>query len=79
MIDKNKESGMVGLGRMGENPALQALQEGIRVVGFDAGKVPDDLPRTAMVMVHSFAELKKEFHRPRRIFYLYSCRARRPS
>jgi 6-phosphogluconate dehydrogenase len=68
MIDKNKELGMVGLGRMGGNLVLQALEKGMRVVGLDRNKVPDELLKTHMVVARSFTELKKELRPPRRVF-----------
>lgn len=40
MADFKREFGVVGLGRMGANLALQALEKGMQVVGFDLKKVP---------------------------------------
>jgi len=41
MADIAREFGVIGLGRMGANLSLQALEKGMRVVGFDIKAVPD--------------------------------------
>ena len=45
MTDVKREFGVIGLGRMGANLSLQALEKGMRVVGFDIKKVPEELKR----------------------------------
>ena len=53
MANVNREFGIVGLGRMGANLALQALEKGIRVVGFDVKKAPAELTGVGMVEIPS--------------------------
>ena len=43
MADVRREFGVVGLGRMGANLSLQALEKSIRVVGFDIKGVSEEL------------------------------------
>ncbi len=43
MANIKKEFGVVGLGRMGANLSLQALEKGMRVVGFDIKGVSEEL------------------------------------
>ena len=43
-----REFGIVGLGRMGGNLALQALEKGMRVVGFTLGGTPADLVKAGL-------------------------------
>jgi 6-phosphogluconate dehydrogenase len=68
MIDKKKEFGVIGLGRMGGNLALQAIEKGMRVVGFDKGKPFDELLKSPMVLVRSLDDFKKELRPPRLVF-----------
>ena len=53
MPDVRREFGVVGLGRMGANLSLQALEKGIRVVGFDIKGVSEELRKAGMVEVNS--------------------------
>lgn len=41
------EFGVIGLGRMGGNLSRQALEKGIRVVGYTLGKVTNDYAEKA--------------------------------
>jgi 6-phosphogluconate dehydrogenase len=68
MEDIKREFGIVGLGRMGANLALQALDKGIRVVGFDIKKAPDELTRRGMVEIQSLDGFHDELTVPRPIF-----------
>ena len=45
METRQLEFGVVGLGRMGGNLALQALEKGLRVVGFTRGGASADLTK----------------------------------
>ena len=54
MAEAKKEYGVVGLGRMGGNLARQALEKGVRVVGFTRKGAPADLVDTGLVEVRSF-------------------------
>ena len=49
MADIKREFGVIGLGRMGANLSLQALEKGMRVVGFDIKAVPDELLRQGLL------------------------------
>ncbi len=43
MVEVKRQFGIVGIGRMGANLSLQALEKGIRVVGFDIKGVSEEL------------------------------------
>lgn len=45
------EFGIVGLGRMGANLSLQAMEKGMRVVGFDIKGVSEELRKAGMVQI----------------------------
>ncbi len=68
MASQMGEFGMIGLGRMGGNIAIHAMEKGMRVVGFDRGKVSDEFLKTPLVVVQDLADLKKELQSPRSIF-----------
>jgi 6-phosphogluconate dehydrogenase len=68
MAGFDREFGIVGLGRMGANLALQALEKGIRVVGFDVKKAPDELARAGMVETPSLDGFREKLSPPRPIF-----------
>jgi len=54
MTDPKKEFAVVGLGRMGGNLARQALDKGMRVVGFTRSGAPADLIGAGLVEVPLF-------------------------
>lgn len=60
-----KSFGVVGLGRMGGGLALQALEKGMGVVGYDAHKVPQDLLDRGLTGVTEPAGFRKELDPPR--------------
>jgi 6-phosphogluconate dehydrogenase len=68
MAEGKREFGVVGLGRMGANLALQALEKGIRVVGFDIKGVPDELMRAGIVHTESLDGFHEKLSQPRPIF-----------
>ncbi|MGH3149101.1 MAG: NAD(P)-binding domain-containing protein, partial [Rubrobacter sp.] len=68
MTEARKEYGVVGLGRMGGNLARQALDKGIRVVGFTRHSAPSDMVEAGLVEVHSYEDLKAQLTAPRVIF-----------
>src|ERR671932_2632020 len=68
MTEGRKEYGVVGLGRMGGNLARQALEKGIRVVGFTRHSAPSDMIEAGLVEVRSYEDLKAELSPPRAIF-----------
>ena len=68
MAEAKKEYGVVGLGRLGGNLARQALEKGIRAVGFTRKGAPADLVETELVEVCSFKSLKVELSPPRAVF-----------
>lgn len=68
MPDTKREIGIIGLGRMGANLSLQAMEKAIRVVGYDLKGVPDELTRAGMVGVESPAGFARELSPPKVIF-----------
>ncbi len=72
-ITTQKEFGIVGLGRMGGNLALQALEKGFRVVGNSKGGVSPELSGAGVVPAASLEALAGALSRPRKIlFYIPS-------
>ena len=68
MADEEREFGIIGLGRMGANLAIQAMEKGMRVVGIDKEKISADLIKTPLIVAKSLAELKKKLQTARCIF-----------
>ncbi len=68
MADVKREFGVVGLGRMGANLALQALEKGMRVVGFDIKKVPEELINAGMVDISNLEGFREKLSPSRPIF-----------
>ena len=69
MTGARNEYGVVGLGRMGGNLALQALERGIRVVGHTLeGAPPDNMVEAGLEEAASLQELKEKLSAPRAVF-----------
>jgi len=68
MADFKREFGIVGLGRMGANLALQALEKGVQIVGFDLKEVPEELLSAGLVQIHSLDGFREKLTPPRAIF-----------
>jgi 6-phosphogluconate dehydrogenase len=69
MANFKREFGVVGLGKMGANLALQALEKGIQVIGFDMKKVPEELGNAGLVEINSLEGFRKKLSPPRAIFF----------
>ena len=68
MVAVKREFGVVGLGRMGANLSLQALEKGIRVVGFDIKGVSEELKKAAIVEASSLGGFHEQLSPARPIF-----------
>ena len=68
MADMKREFGVIGLGRMGANLSLQALEKGIRVVGFDIKGVSEELRKAGMVEASSLENFREQLSPARPIF-----------
>ena len=68
MTEAKKEYGVVGLGRMGGSLARQALEKGMRVVGFTLGGATPELLEAGLEEVRSLAGLKDRLSPPRTVF-----------
>lgn len=68
MTDGERKFGIIGLGRMGGNLAIQAMEKSMMVVGFDKEKISTDLIKTPLIVAKSLAELKKKLKTARCIF-----------
>lgn len=64
------EFGIVGLGRMGANLALQALEKGIRVVGFTLGGISPELKKAGLEPLNSLSGFREKL-KPPRIILIY--------
>ncbi len=67
-MDTKKEWGLIGLGKMGGNLALQALEKGMNVVGFDLKKSPDEYLKAGLVQVQRLEDLRQKLSKPRTVF-----------
>ena len=67
-MNVKREFGVVGLGRMGANLALQALEKGMQVVGFDVKNVPEALIQSGLIEVHSLDGFHEKLSPPRPVF-----------
>jgi 6-phosphogluconate dehydrogenase len=63
-----REIGIVGLGRMGGGLALQAMEKGIAVYGYDVQGAPDELTRAGLVAVAEPVEFRRLLAAPRAVF-----------
>jgi 6-phosphogluconate dehydrogenase len=68
MADTKQEFGVVGLGRMGAELSLQALEKGMIVVGFDIKGVSNELIQAGMVKADTLGEFRNTLKTPRIIF-----------
>jgi 6-phosphogluconate dehydrogenase len=67
MSESKREVAIVGLGRMGANLALHALERGIRVVGYDRREPPAELREAGMDWVEGIAGLRDALTPPRAV------------
>lgn len=68
MTKVKREFGVIGLGRMGGNLSRQALEKGMRVVGFTRSGAPTDMLQTGLVEIRSTADFTAKLESPRVIF-----------
>jgi 6-phosphogluconate dehydrogenase len=68
MTEAKNEFGVVGLGRMGGDLVLQALEKDMRVVGSTRKGAPDDMLGAGLVEVGSLEEFKAQLAPPRVVF-----------
>lgn len=54
MTDYKKEFGIIGLGKMGMNLTLQALEKGMKVIGMDRKKPSEKLLEKGMMEAEDF-------------------------
>ncbi len=67
-MEIKKEWGLIGLGRMGGNLALQAMQKGMKVVGYDLKQASEELINAGFIQVQNLEDFQKNLSRPRAIF-----------
>lgn len=68
MTEVKREYGVVGLGRMGGNLARQAVEKGMRVVGYTRHAAPPDMVEAGLIEIRSFADFRKHLSAPRAVF-----------
>jgi 6-phosphogluconate dehydrogenase len=64
---ENRTYGVIGLGKMGANLALQAVDKGYRIIGYDK-HLPTDIEQENLVLAHSLQSLVDQLETPRKIF-----------
>ena len=64
----NREFGVVGLGRIGGNLARQALEKGMRIVGFTRHGAAKDILESGLIEIHSYPEFREHLSSPRVVF-----------
>lgn len=68
-VEDNKyEFGVVGLGKMGGNLARQAIEKGMKVVGFTKGDAPADLVEMGLTEIDSTEKFRNHLSPPRAVF-----------
>ncbi|NJP04449.1 MAG: decarboxylating 6-phosphogluconate dehydrogenase [Chloroflexaceae bacterium] len=60
--------GIVGLGRMGGQLALQAVEKDITVIGYDPGNVTAEISASAIIRIDTLAAFREHLTPPRAIF-----------
>ncbi|MBE0481189.1 MAG: decarboxylating 6-phosphogluconate dehydrogenase [Dehalococcoidia bacterium] len=68
MSDEQLEFGIIGLGKMGDGVALQALRKGMRVLGSDIKRMPQELLDAGIVVVSDYRQFREKLSRARIIF-----------
>jgi 6-phosphogluconate dehydrogenase len=63
-----QEFGVIGLGRIGGGLALQALQKGMRVVGYTLGGAGSELLQAGLQEVRDLSGFRETLAAPRRVF-----------
>ena len=63
-----REFGVVGLGRMGGNLTLHALEQGIHVVGYDVHGAPEELVRAGIGEIQGLDQFREHLAPPRAVF-----------
>ena len=63
-----EEWGLVGLGKMGGNLALQALEKGMRVVGFDLKEASEEYIKAGLIQIRRIEDFKQKLSKPRAVF-----------
>ncbi len=61
------ELGVIGLGKMGGNLSLQALDKQIRVVGLSASPIPKELIDKGLIIATDYADFTQDLAKPRKI------------
>src|ERR1700758_4557089 len=64
---ENKTYGIIGLGKMGLNLALQAAEKGYRIVGYDK-HAPTGITEPNLVLTDSLWALVQQLPKPRKVF-----------
>lgn len=68
MSDAKREFGIVGLGKMGANLALQAMERGISIAGSDRVDPPAELTDAGLVAVDGLGGFREALAPPRAVF-----------
>ncbi|HEX2866919.1 MAG TPA: decarboxylating 6-phosphogluconate dehydrogenase [Ignavibacteriales bacterium] len=68
MEDKKRTFGIIGLGKMGGNLALQAMEKGYKVAGMDKSDLSPELRESAIKRARDAKELIADLERPRVVF-----------
>jgi 6-phosphogluconate dehydrogenase len=68
MANKKPKFGIIGLGRMGSNLSLQAIEKGMKVAGFDIKGVSNELIQAGVIKVGKLDEFRNVLPTPRIIF-----------
>lgn len=68
MTDTTREFGVIGLGNLGGNLTVQALEKRFRVVGYDKREAPKHLLAAGLEAAKGVSEFRHKLTRPRAIF-----------
>ncbi len=67
-MEFKKEWGLIGLGKMGGNLALHAMEQGMKVVGFDIKPASDEYLKAGLIQIPDTGHFRQQLLSPRVVF-----------
>ena len=68
MASVAREFGVIGLGRMGGGLAVQAMEKGMRVAGYDPRGAPPDMLKAGLLAARRLEDFRQHLSAPRAVF-----------
>src|SRR5437868_580283 len=67
-MEYKKEWGLIGLGKMGANLALHAIEQGSQVYGYDLKSAPEEYLKAGLIQVPDLKSFRLKLSAPRVVF-----------